>query len=59
MTKLTLDGYEPSWYDKEDNTTHFTTNFGQVAVNQDTWELVDCCIGIANEYKQSYSGQDY
>lgn len=54
MTKLTLDGYEPSWYDKEDNTAHFTTNFGQVTVNQDTWELVDCCIGIANEYKQDH-----
>lgn len=54
MTSQTLAGYEPSWYDKEDNTAHFTTNFGQVSVNQDTWELVDCCIGIANEYKQDH-----
>lgn len=52
MNQRTLDGYEPSWYDKEDNTAHFTTNFGQVAVNQDTWELTECCIGIAREYKQ-------
>ena len=54
MNQKTLDGYEPSWYDKEDNTAHFTTNFGTVAVTQDTWELVDCCIGIAREYKQNH-----
>mgnify|MGYP001029239865 FL=1 len=54
MNQKTLDGYEPSWYDKEDNTAHFTTNFGTVAVIQDTWELVDCCIGIAREYKQNH-----
>ena len=54
MNQRTLDGYEPSWYDKEDNTAHFTTNFGTVGVNQDTWELTECCIGIANEYKQDH-----
>lgn len=54
MTQRTLDGYEPSWYDKEDNTAHFTTNFGTVGVNQDTWELTECCIGIAKEYKQDH-----
>lgn len=52
MTTQTLAGYEPSWYDKEDNTAHFTTNFGTVGVNQDTWELTECCIGIAQGYKQ-------
>lgn len=51
-TSRELAGYEPSWYDEEDNTAHFTTNFGTVAVNRDTWELVDCCIGIAKEYHQ-------
>lgn len=54
MTQQTLAGYEPAWYDKEDNTAHFTTNFGQVTVNQDTWELVDCCIGVADGYKQDH-----
>lgn len=54
MTQRTLDGYEPSWYDKEDNTAHFTTNFGTVGVTQDTWELTECCIGIAKEYKQDH-----
>lgn len=49
--KETIDGYEPSWYDKEDNTAHFTTNFGTVGVEQDTWELTECCIGINQEYK--------
>lgn len=54
MTQQTLDGYEPSWYDKEDNTAHFTTNFGTVGVEQDTWKLTECCIGIAREYKQDH-----
>lgn len=49
MTSRTLDGYEPSWY--EDNIAHFTTNFGQVAIDTNTWELVDCCVGINREYK--------
>lgn len=52
MVKASLDGWEPSWYDTQDNTTHFTTNFGQVVVDTNTWELVDCCIGIAQGYKQ-------
>lgn len=54
MTQQTLDGYEPSWYDKEDNIAHFTTNFGTVRVEQDTWKLTECCIGIAREYKQDH-----
>lgn len=54
MVKEELDGYEPSWYDEEDNTAHFTTNFGTVAVKQDTWEVTECCIGIARDYKQDH-----
>lgn len=54
MSQRTLDGYEPSWYDKEDNTAHFTTNFGTVGVEKDTWELTECCIGISRDYKQDH-----
>ena len=54
MKQLTSDEYEPSWYDKKSNTTYFTTNFGIVGVKQDTWELTECCIGIAMGYKQDH-----
>lgn len=54
MTKETIEGYEPSWYNEEENMVHFTTNFGGVGVNKDTWELIECCIGIARDYHQDH-----
>lgn len=39
-------GNEPSWEDKELNGVNFTTNYGGVMVEKDTWQLISCCVGL-------------
>ncbi len=55
-TNAQLDGNEPSWYNKENNSDHYTTNFGGVEITRDTQKMIDCCIGLGrNQYNTQMS----
>ena len=45
-TSKQLDGDLPSWFNKDTNSDHYTTNFGSVEINKDTREVGDVSIGL-------------
>lgn len=54
VTQKSLDGNEISWVNF--GVKCYSTNFGQVEVDEETEEFVECCIGLGRNYPNTEIG---
>lgn len=56
LNKETLAGNQIAWTNEEEGVACYTTNYGQVSVDLQTGEFVDCCFGLGRNYGNTQMG---